>query len=315
MMQKIISIIIPVFNEEGNILPLYEKLINIFNGSEEAYEIIFVNDGSSDMSFERMKLLHRRDSNVKVISLSRNFGHQMAITAGLNYASGDAAIVMDADLQHPVEAIPELVAKWKEGYDIVFTIRKKTQGISAIKNMCSKLFYKCINLLSDTEIHPDAADFRLMNKKALVHFNNFKEHGRFIRGLVSWLGFTQASIEIESIERFSGKSKYSYKKMVRFATQGIVSFSNIPLIFAFYMGAFVSFLCGVYIIYSFYVKFIIKTALPGWTSVMVTLLFLGGMILMILGIMGIYIGQILEELRSRPLYVVDELLGFSSDEN
>lgn len=301
--EKEISIVIPLLNEEGNISTLFESIITVLEKLNKSFEIIFVDDGSTDNSFSLISALCEKDNRVLGVSLSRNFGHQIAITAGIEHCVGQAVITMDADLQHPPEIIPVLYTKYVEGYDVVNTIRHETTDSSIFKNVTSKGFYSLINKLSDTHIEPASADFRLMSRKAVNAFLQIREKDRFTRGLVSWMGFKQTSINYSAPERFSGKSKYSVKKMFRFATDGITSFSSKPLRISFYAGLIVSFVGLVYSSYAI-IEFFRGKTIPGWTSILVTVLIIGGIQLISIGIIGEYLARVFNEAKNRPLYFV-----------
>lgn len=305
--QKHISIVIPLLNEEGNILLLYKKLLPVLEKISSDYEIIFVDDGSIDHSFARISEICNVNEQVVGISLSKNFGHQIALTAGIEHSSGDVVITMDADMQHPPEVISDLYNKYREGFDIVNTIRTETAGSGAIKKITSNWFYKIINKLSDTHIEAGAADFRLMNRKTIDAFLQLKEKNRFTRGLISWMGFKQAMIPYTAPSRFSGKSKYSIIKMLRFAADGITSFSAKPLRISFYSGIIVSLIGLLYAIYAIIEYFGGKT-IPGWTSILVSILIIGGIQLISIGIIGEYLARVFNEAKGRPLYFIKEYL-------
>ncbi len=304
------SIIIPTYNEEEVIPELYNRLTSVMESLNESYEIIFIIDGSKDNSFELAKSLHERDDRVKIIKFSRNFGHQIAITAGIEHSAADAVIMMDADLQHPPEIIPRLIEKWKEDYDIVYTVREKTKGASFLKNISAKLFYKIINKIGNINISPNAADFRLIDRKVVEKLKLIKEQSRFMRGLIQWVGYRQAEIKYTADPRYAGKSKYSLARMVRFALDGLLSFSTSPLRLATYFGFTVSFLSFIYAIYAIYIRFFTDRAIAGWTSILVVVLFLGGIQLITIGIIGEYIAKIYHETKRRPLYLISEKIGF-----
>lgn len=311
---ELISIVVPMYNEEGNIRPLYEAIVREFEELWHDFELIFVDDGSRDRSVETVKQLHESDSRVKLICLSRNFGHQIAITAGIENARGAAVVMMDGDMQHPPALIPEMIQRWKEGYDIVYTVREESEGASFFKRFTAAGFYRLINRMVDTHIVPNAADFRLMDRKAVDCLNSLKERNRFVRGLVAWIGFRQAAMPYVAAARFSGVTKYSFTKMFAFAIDGIASFSTLPLRFSAVIG-FIAALIGVpYAIWALYARIFTDTVVPGWTSVVVAVLFLGGVQLMSLGIIGEYIGRIYDEVKGRPLYIAREMLGLEPDE-
>jgi polyisoprenyl-phosphate glycosyltransferase len=304
------SIVIPVYNEAEVLPALYDRLTRVMEGLVEPYEIIFVNDGSQDDSTLLLRDFQARDERVKFLSFSRNFGHQIAITAGLDYSSGQAAVVMDADLQDPPEVVPQLIEQWRKGYDIVFAVRAKRQGESLFKRATAALFYRLFRRMAATEIPLDAGDFRLMSRRAVEALQSIRERNRFIRGLAGWIGFRQATVTFVRDVRQAGETKYPLKKMLRFALNGLLSFSLVPLQLASYLGFLISSIGFFYIVYAIGLKLFTDRVVWGWTSVMVAVLFLGGVQLVSLGIIGEYIGRIYEEVKQRPLYVVDEAKGF-----
>lgn len=305
MKQTQISIVIPLLNEEGNIKVLYESLLPVVEKISADYEIVFVDDGSKDSSFDIITKISQLNKRVLGISLSRNFGHQIALSAGLEHASGEAVVMLDADMQHPPEIIVDLYNKYKEGFDIVNTIRTETADVGIFKKITSYYFYKLINRLSDIHIEPAAADFRLMNRKTVNAFLQMKEKDRFTRGLVSWMGFKQAQIEYIAPQRFAGKSKYSLLKMFRFAADGITAFSAKPLRVSFFAGIIVSFTGLLYAIYAVFQYFGGKN-IPGWTSILVSILIIGGIQLISIGIIGEYLARVFNEAKNRPMYLVKE---------
>lgn len=305
MKQTQISIVIPLLNEEGNIKVLYESLLPVVEKISANYEIIFVDDGSKDSSFDIITKISQLNKRVLGISLSRNFGHQIALSAGLEHASGEVVVMLDADMQHPPEIIIDLHNKYKEGFDIVNTIRTETADVGIFKKITSYYFYKLINRLSDIHIEPAAADFRLMNRKTVNAFLQMKEKDRFTRGLVSWMGFKQAQIEYIAPQRFAGKSKYSLLKMFRFAADGITAFSAKPLRVSFFAGIIVSFTGLLYAIYAIFQYFGGKN-IPGWTSILVSILIIGGIQLISIGIIGEYLARVFNEAKNRPMYLVKE---------
>ena len=300
-----ISIVIPLLNEDGNIRVLYDALLPVVEKISPDYEIIFVDDGSKDNSYDCIKQICDQNNRVLGISLSRNFGHQIAITAGMEHASGSVVVTMDADMQHPPEVILDLYSKYKEGYDIVNTIRTETADSGAFKKVTSSWFYRIINNLSDIHIEPAAADFRLMNRKTVSAFLHLREIVRFTRGLISWMGFKQAMVPYTAPSRFSGKSKYSITKMFRFAADGITSFSAKPLRVSFFAGVLVSLIGLLYAIYAVIEYFGGKT-IPGWTSLQVSILIIGGIQLISIGIIGEYLARVFNEAKNRPMYFVKE---------
>ena len=307
-MNKKISIAVPVFNEEANLREFYKRTTAVMQGLCYDYNIIFVDDGSKDSSALILRELSEEDAHVEALLLSRNYGHQLAITCGLDNADGDVVITMDGDLQHPPELIPELIKLWEQGYEIVQTKRMATEDAGFIKNITSSVYYKLINALSKVEITPGGSDFRLMDRKAVDAFKLYRERARFIRGLVRTLGFKVAEFEFVAPPRFAGVSKFNFRKMMHFALDGITSFSNVPLRWAFYLGL----LCGLASLgvmgHVLYVKFISDDAVPGWSTLMMCILLLGGIQLIGIGIVGEYVGRIFEEIKQRPLYLVSRHL-------
>src|SRR5882724_1420940 len=304
------SIVMPVYNEAEVLPSLYDRLTRVMEGLVEPYEIIFVKDGSQDDSTSLLRDFQARDERVKFVNLSRNFGHQIAITAGLDYSSGQAAVVMDADLQDPPEVIPRLIEQWRKGYDVVFAVRENRQGEGLFKRATAAIFYRLLRRMTATEIPLDAGDFRLMSRRAVEALQSIRERNRFIRGLAGWIGFRQTSVTFVRDVRQAGETKYPLKKMLRFALNGLLSFSLVPLQLASYLGFLISSVGFFYIAYAIGLKLFTDRVVLGWTSVMVAVLFLGGVQLISLGIIGEYIGRIYEEVKQRPLYVVDEAKGF-----
>ena len=307
---KKISIVIPMYYEEQVAEECYKRVTNVLKSIENYdYEIIFINDGSKDKTLDILEKLAQNDGKVKVISFSRNFGHQAAVTAGLKYVSGDAVIIMDADLQDPPELIPDMLKYWENGYDVIYGKRKKREGESAFKLLTAKVFYETLNKLSDVEIPKDTGDFRLVDKKVVDVINNLPEHNKFLRGLFSWVGFKQYAYEYERKERVAGKTKYPLKKMIKLAKDGIFSFSTKPLKIVGGLGiisVIISIVILVYAILSYAYNWNNLTA--GWTSMMCTMTFLGGVILISLWMIGEYIGRIYEETKQRPQYIIEKTI-------
>jgi len=306
--QIVYSIVVPVFNEKEVLNEFYKRITSVMDKLKEPYEIILVNDGSSDGSLEIMKELHSQDFRVKIISFSRNFGHQIAITAGLDYASGEAVITIDADLQDPPEVIPNLISKWKEGFDVVYGIREERYGESFFKLFTASVFYRFLRRITDINIPVDTGDFRLMSRKVVDSLKNFRERNRFVRGLVSWVGYRQIGVNYKREKRFAGCTKYPLRKMLKFAIDGISSFSFLPLRITSYVGFVVAGMGLIYAVYVIFVKLFTTKTIQGWASLMVVILFLGGMQLIALGIIGEYIGRIGEEAKQRPLYIIKEII-------
>lgn len=306
---KHISFVVPVFNEEANLREFYQRLTDIMSALPYEYDLTFVDDGSKDSSAVILAELVRNDERVQAYLLSRNYGHQLALTCGLDYADGDAVITMDGDLQHPPELVPDLLRLWEDGNEIVQTIRLSTENVSFMKRFSSAVYYKLINIMSKVEITPGGSDFRLMDQKAVEAFRLYRERARFIRGLINTLGFKVTKVEFVAPPRFAGQSKYSLRKMLHFALDGITSFSNLPLRWAFYCGVFCG-LCSLMVLgHVFYVKYVIDDAVPGWATMTASVLFLGGIQLVGIGILGEYIGRVFEEVKQRPLYLVGRHLG------
>ncbi len=302
-----LSIVIPTCNEEGNIQPMYERLVAVMNDIQvSAFEFVFVDDGSSDQSLMKVRELRASDKRVKFIQLSRNFGHQNALKAGLDYAQGDAVISMDADLQHPPELIPTLFEKWKAGFEVVYTIRKDDLKVSLFKKWTSKGFYRLTNKLAEIPMEEGTADFRLLDRKVVDALKKFTESHLFLRGIIPSLGFKQIGIPYTPHARVSGQTKYSFTKMLRFALTGITSSSAKPLYFSIYTGLFFAMLAFLYGIYAIYIAAFTDEAINGWTSIISSILFIGGIQLIMIGILGIYLGKLFIQSKNRPLYLITE---------
>ena len=300
------SIIIPVLNEEGNVELISKKIIGAL-GKDANYEIIFIDDGSTDNTLLNIKQLHKNNPLIKYISLSRNFGHQSALRVGFDYAKGDCVISLDGDMQHPPELIPEMIEKWGgDGYDIVYTIRKEDKSLSIFKRTSSRLFYRILNYFADITLEPGSADFRLLDRNVVDSIRHFQEPTLFFRGIIPWLGFKQYAIEYTPQERFSGTSKYSFRKMFQFALSGILSFSVKPLFISVYSGVIISFLAFCYGIYAAIKKIFFNTTIEGWASTIAVISFIGGLQLISLGIIGIYLGKLFMDNKRRPPYIIRE---------
>ena len=303
---KKISVVIPMYFEEEVAQKCYERMTDVLNKIENyEHEIIFVNDGSKDKTLEILENIAEGDKKVKVISFARNFGHQCAVTAGLQFVTGDAIVIIDADLQDPPELIPEMLKLWEDGHEVIYGKRKTREGESKFKLLTAKMFYKTLNALSDVEIPKDTGDFRLVDRKVVDVINSLPEHNKFLRGLFSWVGFEQTPFEYERKERFAGKTKYPLKKMLKLASDGIIGFSTKPLKIVGGLGFFtvcVSILILIYAILSYAFKWNFLT--PGWTSLMVAITFFSGIILISLWMMGEYISRIYDESKNRPQYII-----------
>ncbi|HKK82363.1 MAG TPA: glycosyltransferase family 2 protein [Prolixibacteraceae bacterium] len=296
-----ISLVIPAYNEEKNIPILYERIVSVME--KHKFECIFVDDGSSDGTFEMIKQLSQKFDEVKGLAFSRNFGHQTALLAGVSDAKGDVIITMDADGQHPPELIPDLLNKMNEGYDVVNTKRNLTADAGLFKNLTSSWYYKIINKLTEVRIEPASSDFRLMSRTAVDAFLSFPEKDRFTRGIISWMGFHQSVVHFDAPARMSGQSKYTLKKMVRFAWDGVTSFSSKPLKISMVFGVLSLIFGLLYATYTIVIFFLGK-AIPGWTSMMLVILFLGGIQLLSLGIIGEYLARIFSESKNRPHFFI-----------
>lgn len=313
---SLISIVVPIYCEENVLNEFYTRIKNVLISLEHEYihEVIFINDGSTDSSFKILKELCEKDDRIRIINFSRNFGHQAAITAGIEHASGDAVIIIDGDLQDPPEVINDMVSKWKEGYDVVYGKRVIREGEGKFKRITASIFYKLLRKLSDVEIPSDVGDFRLMDRKVVSAFEKTTEVSKYIRGLVSWLGFSQYALPYRRDNRHAGKAKYTIKQSFGLALNGITSFSEKPLYISSWFGLIVmliSFLLAIWVLIR---KLIIpETVIPGWTSLLLVILFLGGVQLLSVGIIGIYIGKIFSEAKHRPIYIVSEKYGFKED--
>ncbi len=303
-----LSIVVPCYNEEQVIVETNRRLSLLCENIKDlTYQIIYVNDGSKDRTKDYLRQIQEQDrDHVKVVNLSRNFGHQAAVSAGIEAASGDAVVLIDADLQDPPEVIIEMVEKWRNGADVIYGVRTDREGESKFKLMTARTFYRLINRMSDTDIPLDTGDFRLMDRKVVDALCRMPERDRFIRGMVSWLGFNQVPVYYKRAARFAGKTKYPLAKMIRFALDGILSFSTLPLKIASMLGLSISALSVVGILYSLYSRLFTSNWVPGWTFMFIAILFIGGVQLIVLGIIGEYIGRIYGEAKRRPLYLIDE---------
>ncbi len=302
-----ISIVVPVYNEEGNIKVLYDALVeNLAVLDVPEYEILFVSDGSTDQSESILGELARQDKHVKGLFFSRNHGHQFALKAGLDHSSGDVVISMDADLQHPPELIKELYVRWQEGYDVVQTIRKDTEGAGIFKKATASVFYKIMNWLSDVDVKSGAADFRLLDKKVVETLRQIRESSLFMRGLIPYLGYSTCYFEFSAPERFAGTSKYTLRKMIRFAVDGILGFSVKPLRIAAVLGLVMSFFAVLSLLYVLVSVFVLHNTVHGWASAVSIVALLGGIQLVSLGVIGEYVGRAFMELKGRPQYIIRE---------
>ena len=302
----LVSVVIPVYYEEAVVEACYKELKRVMYKNKWPYEFIFVNDGSQDKTLAILKDLAQVDHQVKIIDFSRNFGHQIAVTAGVFHSLGDVTIIIDADLQDPPRVIEEMVAKWQLGYDVVYAKRKKRKGETYFKLLTAKGFYRFLHYMAEIEIPMDTGDFRLMDRKVVDAFKQMPEKNRFVRGMVSWVGFEQTFVEYERDERLAGTTKYPLKKMIRFATDGIISFSTKPLKMVRTLGSLTILVAIALLIYSLISKFITHNVVTGWTSLMVAITFFSGVQLFSIGLLGEYIARIYDESKRRPLYLIKE---------
>lgn len=302
------SIIIPIYNEEQIIPELHRRLKNVFDSINSEIEVIFVDDNSTDSSFSLIEEINRNDKRFKLLRLARNFGHQVAISAGMEYSQSEAVILMDGDLQDPPELLPEMMRKWEDGFQVVYTI-KKSRKENAIKRFAFSSFYKLMHMFSSISIPMEAGNFSLMDRKVVDVIRSMPERNRYISGMRAWAGFKQTGIEFDREARFAGKPKMSIKKLVDLALDGLISFSNAPLRLAIYVGlavALLSFIGGLYVIYE---KLFTDKAILGWTSTIVAITFIGSMVLLTLGVIGEYIGRIYDEVKHRPIFVIKDKIG------
>ena len=304
-----ISVVIPVFNEQDTLERLLERLTATLDGLGEPYEVIFVNDGSSDGSLALLRAFNERDPRLKCICLSRNFGHQVAISCGIDFAAGDGVIVMDGDLQDPPEVLPGLIARWREGFDVVYAIRQQRKE-NVVMRAAYKGFYWILSKVSYLDIPLDSGDFSLMDRRVVDVLKSMPERNRFVRGLRTWVGLRQTGFEYVRDARYAGESKYTLTKLMRLAFDGLVSYSFVPLRAVSNLGLLVSLSALAYMVYLMGSRLVGDQVIAGWTSTVVIVLFLGGIQLLSLGIIGEYIGRVFDEVKQRPQYVVGELLGF-----
>jgi len=309
-----LSVVIPAYNEEEMIEKAAAAIRRVLTDGGIPHELIFVDDGSRDQTPVMVSRLCDNDSHVKLISFSRNFGHQTAITAGMEASRGQAVIVIDADLQDPPEVIISMIEKWREGYDVVYGRRVSRRGETLFKKATAKLYYRLLKSLTNVDIPVDTGDFRLIDRRVCDVMNSLTEQNRYVRGLVSWVGFRQTEVTYHREERFAGETKYPLKKMIRFAMDGITTFSYKPLKLATYVGSFVSFGSFIYLLVVLYLKLFTDKTVSGWASTLSVSLIFNGLVLLMLGIIGEYIGRIYDETKKRPLYIIRETKGFNHEE-
>ncbi len=303
---KRLSIIIPIFNEERILPELFQRVTDAARSITSDYELIFVNDGSKDKSIDILKQFAKQDKNVKYIDFSRNFGHQIAVSAGLDFSSGQAVVIIDGDLQDPPELIPEMYKKYKEGYPVVYAKRKERKGETPFKKLTAKLFYRILQKLTSIDIPLDTGDFRLIDRKVVDNLKKMTEQNKFLRGQIAWMGYKSTYVEFIRDERRFGNTGYPLSRMVKFAIDGITGFSNKPLVYVRNMGILVSIFAFLIMLYALYSYFVLERVITGWTSMIVASMFIGGIQLLSIGIIGEYIGRINTDVRNRPLYFINE---------
>jgi glycosyltransferase involved in cell wall biosynthesis len=301
-----LSVIIPVYNEEENISLLYERMTKVMQDTGVTYELIFINDGSHDRSLELVKDLATQHQEVKYIDFSRNFGHQVAVSAGLDRCTGEGVVIIDADLQDPPELIPEMYEKMKSGYEVVYARRKRRKGESWFKLITARVFYRLLARITTIDFPVDTGDFRIIHRKVVDILKEMPEQHKFLRGQISWIGFNQACIEYNRHERHGGETGYTLKKMLQLATDGITSFSDIPLRMVTWFGFITTLFAFIVMIYVLYSRFITEDYVQGWSSLMISILFIGGIQMIAIGIIGEYLSRMNANVRKRPLYIVRE---------
>ena len=305
-MKPVYSIVVPVFNEADNLSELHRRLAVVMNSLDETWEVIFVNDGSTDESSNFLNALRKKDNHVRVLDFVRNFGHQIAATAGMDAAEGEAVVIIDADLQDPPEVIPELIARWKQGYEVVYAVRSEREGETWLKEFTAKLFYRLIYRITDVKIPLDTGDFRLLDQKVVAVLRNMRERHRFLRGMAAWVGFRQIGVSYRRHARFAGKTKYPLGKMIRLALNAVTSFSFFPLQMAAYLGFICAGIAAIAIPVVIVMRLTGSGAFFGQATTLISVLFLGGVQLICVGILGEYIGRIYDEVKGRPLYIKRE---------
>jgi len=305
-MQIELSLVVPLYNEESNLPELYKRASAVMDGTGLTCELVLVNDGSYDRTLEIVKALAAGDNRVKYVSFSRNFGHQSAISAGMKAAQGAAIVTMDGDLQDPPELVMEMYQKFKTGYKVVYAKRKNRQGEGFFKKFTAKIFYRLLKAITSVDIPLDTGDFRLISKDVAVHLERMPETNKFLRGQIAWLGFKQTGVEYDRPDRLHGETKYTLRKMVRLAFNGITSFSDFPLRIASVLGFLFSGVAFLVILYALWSKFVWDEAVTGWTSLMIGVMFIGGIQLLCIGVIGEYLSRVGSDVRKRPDYIVEE---------
>jgi glycosyltransferase involved in cell wall biosynthesis len=311
--QPRLSIVVPFYNETPNIEPFFARLIPVLEATGLAWEVVCVNDGSRDDTFDRLAALNAHDPRIKVLGLSRNFGKERALSAGLAYAQGEAVIPMDADLQHPPEVIPTLLAKWREGFDVVYAVRKDRTGQSRMSKLQAKAFYWLFDHMSEVPLPREVGDFRLLDRKVVDVINAMPERTRFMKGIFAWVGFRQTGVPYDQEERLHGETKWGFMRLLAFAFEGVVAFSDYPLRMWAVVGTVVSGFAFFYIVVRLIRTMLYGIDVPGYESIIVTILFLGGVQLITLGIIGHYLGRVFNEVKGRPLFIVRDKIGFDGE--
>jgi dolichol-phosphate mannosyltransferase len=306
-----LSLVLPVYNEEEVIFELHRRLQELLRRLNLDSEVVFVDDGSRDGSLELLRGLSANEPRYRVLSLARNFGHQAAITAGIDYARGSAVVIMDADLQDPPEVILDMIDKWREGSDVVYAVRRQRAGESTFKRLTARWFYRVFAAMIPIEVPLDAGDFRLMSRRVVVALRRLRETHRFVRGMVAWVGFKQTDVSYDRPGRFAGTTKYPVRKMMRFALDGITSFSILPLRFSTYLGVLMSIVSLGIAVWAIYTKYVLQRTVAGWTAIVVIVTLLASVQFVMIGILGEYVGRIFEEVKGRPLYIVREAINLS----
>jgi dolichol-phosphate mannosyltransferase len=315
MARPTLSFVLPIYNEEEVIPELHKRLTEFLEKLNLPAEVVFVNDGSRDRSMELLRGLAQGEPRYRVLSFARNFGHQTAITAGVDYARGKAVVVMDADLQDPPEVVLSMVEKWREGFDVVYGRRRKREGETFFKLVTARIFYRLFASMIPIEVPLDTGDFRLMSRRVVVALRELRETHRFVRGMVAWVGFKQTEVLYDRPGRFAGETKYPFRKMLRFALDGITSFSILPLRFATYLGMLTSVGSVGVIVWALLAKYVYKQVVQGWTATVIIIALFASVQLLMIGILGEYVGRIYEEVKRRPLYVVGDTVNLRRDDD
>jgi polyisoprenyl-phosphate glycosyltransferase len=313
MTRPTLTLVLPIYNEEEVIPILHGRLQSFLSTLGVDAEVLFVNDGSKDQSLPLLRELAAKDARYQVLSFSRNFGHQSAISAGVDYARGQAVVVMDADLQDPPEVVVEMLARWREGFDVVYGQRRSREGETWFKLVTAKMFYRVFRAMIPIEVPLDAGDFRLMSRQVVLTLRSLREAHRFVRGMVAWVGFRQIAVLYDRPGRAAGETKYPLRKMIRFAVDGITSFSVLPLRFATYLGMIISVASVAYAAWALFVKIVLHATVQGWTTTVVLVALLSSVQLLMIGILGEYVGRIYEQVKLRPLYIVGERINVAKE--